>query len=65
MLFKLWKRGNQMNWDKLVDMISNFCLFIECWLCSRLAFVTVIDRSGVFEVEMDNIALSSYFIFFL
>ena len=65
MQMKWWKRGNQMNWDKLVDMISNFRLFNECWLCSRMAFVTVFDRFGVFEVEMDNIALSSHFIFFL
>ena len=60
-----WKRGNLMNWDKLVDMISNFCLFNECWLCSRMVIVIVFDRFGVFEVEMDNIALSSHFIFFL
>ena len=65
MLIKLWKRGNQMNWDKFVDMISNFHLFNECWPCSRMALVTVFDRFGVFEVEMDNIALSSHFIFFL
>ena len=24
--WKWWKRGNQMNWDKLVDMISDFVL---------------------------------------
>ena len=65
MQMKWWKRGNQMNWDKFVDMISNFCLFNECWSCTRMALVTVFDRFGVFEVEMDNIALSSNFIFFL
>ena len=65
MQMKWWKRGNQMNWDKFVDMISNFRLFNECWLCCRIAFVTVFYRFGVFEVEMDNIALSSHFIFFL
>ena len=47
MLFKLWKRGNQMNWDKLVDMISNFRLFYEYWLCCRMAFVTVFDQFGL------------------
>ena len=62
---KWWKRGNLMNWDKLVDMISNFRLFNECWPCYRMDFVTVFDRFGVLEVEMDNIALSSHFIFFL
>ena len=65
MQMKWWKRGNQMNWDKLVDMISNFCLFNEYWLCSRMAFMTVFDRFGVLEVEMDNIALPSHFTFFL
>ena len=65
MQMKWWKRGNQMNWDKFVDMISNFRLFNECWLCYRMAFVTVFYRFGVLEVEMDNIALSSHFIFFL
>ena len=65
MQMKWWKRGNQMNWDKFVDMNSNFCLFNECWSCSRMALVTVIDRFGVLEVEMDNIALSSHFTFFL
>ena len=65
MQMKWWKRGNLMNWDKLVDMISNFRLFYESWSYTRMALVTVIDRFGVLEVEMDNIALSSHFIFFL
>ena len=65
MLFKLWKRGNQMNWDKLVDMISDFCPFNEYCSCYRMVFMSDFDRFGVFGVEMDNIALSSHFIFFL
>ena len=65
MQMKWWKRGNQMNWDKLVDMISDFCPFNECCSCYEMVFMSDFDRFGVFEVEMDNIALSSHFIFFL
>ena len=65
MQMKWWKRGNQMNWDKLVDMISDFCPFNEYYSCNRMMFMSVFDRFVVFEVEMDDIALSSHFIFFL
>ena len=54
-----------MNWDKFVDMISDFCLFNEYYLCYKMMFMSDFDRFGVFEVEMDNIALSSHFILFL
>ena len=54
-----------MNWDKLVDMISDFCPFDEYYSCNRMMFMSDFDRFGVFVVEMDNIALSSHFFFFL
>ena len=54
-----------MNWDKLVDMISDFCPFNECCSCCRMMFMSDFDRFVVFEVEMDDIALSSHFILFL
>ena len=54
-----------MNWDKLVDMISDFCPFNECCSYYKMVFMSYFDRFGVFGVEMDNIALSFQFIFFL
>ena len=38
-----WKRGNQINWDKLVDMISDLHLFNERSSCCRMVFVIGFD----------------------